>query len=241
MLGGKNIFLLSHMRGNTSLLSHLLGSHDEIEGYYEMHLAYYSWKSLYRQKLLYTQEHTVRAGSRYFFDKILHNDHYIAPCILTRQNSKIIIMLRKPAQAIRSIVNLYQKTEPTQKYCDPQKAANYYIKRLQGIQIVLEALNHDYFYIQADELRTKPDQILPPLEKWLGLKSPIPDKYKNFKKTGKKGAGDSLKNIYTGKIIKRSTDYSSIKLEKESLKLAINTYHELVKVCQLNNDGFVKS
>ena len=34
----QHIFLLSHMRANTSLISHILGSHPQISGYYEMHL-----------------------------------------------------------------------------------------------------------------------------------------------------------------------------------------------------------
>ena len=32
------IFLLSHMRDLTSLAGHTLGSHPQINGYYEMHL-----------------------------------------------------------------------------------------------------------------------------------------------------------------------------------------------------------
>ena len=31
------IFLLSHMRAYTSLAGHILGSHPQINGYYEMH------------------------------------------------------------------------------------------------------------------------------------------------------------------------------------------------------------
>jgi len=33
------------------LLSHIFGSNPEVEGYYELHMGYYSWKSLLRQKL----------------------------------------------------------------------------------------------------------------------------------------------------------------------------------------------
>jgi hypothetical protein len=34
------IFLLSHMRAFTSLAGHILGSHPQINGYYEMHISY---------------------------------------------------------------------------------------------------------------------------------------------------------------------------------------------------------
>ena len=70
----RHILLLSHMRANTSLFGHVLGDHKEINGYYEMHIGYYSWKSLIRQKLLFSENHKIKDGSTYFFDKVLHSD-----------------------------------------------------------------------------------------------------------------------------------------------------------------------
>jgi len=48
------------MRANTSLFGHILGSSPEINGYYEMHISYYSWKSLIRQKLIYLENHQFK-------------------------------------------------------------------------------------------------------------------------------------------------------------------------------------
>lgn len=44
------IFLLSHMRAHTSLMAHILGSHSQINGYYEMHLDYEDASALDRQR-----------------------------------------------------------------------------------------------------------------------------------------------------------------------------------------------
>ena len=44
------IFLLSHMRAFTSLAGHILGSHPQINGYYEMHLSYEDAAALDRQR-----------------------------------------------------------------------------------------------------------------------------------------------------------------------------------------------
>ena len=90
----EQIFLLSHMRANTSLLGHILGASPEIEGYYEMHIGYHSWRSRWRQKLLHFAQHKPKRRGRYMFDKVLHNDHAIAPMFL--QSSKIIFSLRPP-------------------------------------------------------------------------------------------------------------------------------------------------
>jgi hypothetical protein len=67
------IFLLSHMRAFTSLIGHILGSHAKINGYYEMHLSYYSSDSLDQQLKLYKKTESIKAHSHYLFDKLLHN------------------------------------------------------------------------------------------------------------------------------------------------------------------------
>jgi len=43
------IYLLSRMRAFTSLAGHILGSHPQINGYYEMHLSYQHAAALDKQ------------------------------------------------------------------------------------------------------------------------------------------------------------------------------------------------
>ncbi|HEX5635661.1 MAG TPA: hypothetical protein VFY78_01120, partial [Gammaproteobacteria bacterium] len=69
------IFLLSHMRAFTSLAGHILGSHPQINGYYEMHISYDNVQSLRKQLELYRENDNLKLGSRYLFDKLLHNDY----------------------------------------------------------------------------------------------------------------------------------------------------------------------
>lgn len=222
LLKSKNIFLLSHMRGNTSLLSHLLGNHPEIEGYYEMHIGYYSWKSVYRQKLIYTQEHRLKANSRYFFDKILHNDHYLDENILKK--SKVIIMLRKPDQTIKSIMTLYQKMDPNHPYCQEKIATQYYIERITAIQEQAKKIPQQFLYLNAEDIRNKTTDELLKLQKYIGLKSTISDNYSPMKNTGKEKYGDSSKNIRTGKVQQQTTNYSDITLNPKLLEQAQSVY-----------------
>jgi hypothetical protein len=49
------IFLLSHMRAYTSLAGHILGSHPQINGYYEMHISYEDASALDRQLEMFRQ------------------------------------------------------------------------------------------------------------------------------------------------------------------------------------------
>ncbi len=232
LVKNENIFLLSHMRGNTSLLSHLLGNHPETEGYYEMHIGYYSWKSLYRQKLLYLQDHQLKTESHYFFDKILHNEHHLDKKIL--QRSKIIIMLREPKQTIRSIINLYQTTDPSHPYCQAKPATQYYIERLQGIKQQAQQIPNQFYYLQAEKLRSETKTELLNLQYYLNLQSPIPAEYERMKNTGKEKYGDSSQNIITGKVQKQVTDYSNITLDTELVEQATTIYQSINQYCQLN-------
>ena len=50
------IFLLSHMRAFTSLAGHILGSHPQINGYFEMHISYDDGK-----------EELIQAGEVFYF------------------------------------------------------------------------------------------------------------------------------------------------------------------------------
>jgi hypothetical protein len=72
LLPKQHIFLLSHMRSYTSLYGHIMGFNPAICGYYKMHIGYYSWKSLIRQKLLYFESEATKPGFSCMFDEVLH-------------------------------------------------------------------------------------------------------------------------------------------------------------------------
>ena len=67
------IYLLSHIRAFSSLIGHILGSHAEINGYYEMHISYLKHRDLNQQEKLYKEQESLKAGSHFLFDKLLHN------------------------------------------------------------------------------------------------------------------------------------------------------------------------
>ncbi|MBM4190547.1 MAG: hypothetical protein FJ210_07540, partial [Betaproteobacteria bacterium] len=46
---------MSHMRAFTSLAGHILGSHPQINGYYEMHISYADAAALDRQLALFQE------------------------------------------------------------------------------------------------------------------------------------------------------------------------------------------
>jgi hypothetical protein len=210
VLRHRNIFLLSHMRANTSLFGHLMGSHPLVEGYYEMHIGYHSWRSLWRQKLRHFAQHSGKAGARYMFDKVLHDGHFVAPQLLQRASSQSILMLRQPEQSIRSLIVLYREQSPHLPEATPEGAARYYIDRLATLGGLAGQLGGRYFYLDAEALIGQTDLTLARLSRWLDFDTPIPSTYETFSHTGRGNAGDHSSRLRSGQIDRARSDYSNI-------------------------------
>lgn len=196
------IFLLSHMRAYTSLFGHILGSHPEIDGYYELHIGYHSWRSLYRQKLVYfgRDGHRPKAGARFLFDKVLHNDHPLDDSILARERFRFVLASRDPEQTIPSINQLYANVDPGHALATEAGAFDYFEARLEGLYRAARALSGRYAYLDAECLRSRTAEALPFLAEHIGLRWPLREEYEVKPMTGQTGRGDSSPAIHAGRI-----------------------------------------
>lgn len=232
----RNIFLLSHMRANTSLFGHLMGSHPWVEGYYEMHIGYYSWKSLWRQRLRHFADHPAKPGARFMFDKILHDGHYIAPHLLQNAQSRTIFMLRSPEQSIKSLVVLYRQRSPHLPEATIEGAAQYYIERLTTLSNIAQTISRHYFYLDAEAMISATTPTLAALSDWLRFVTPIPSEYQTFSNTGKGNAGDHSSRLRSGQISKTNSDYSDIIIPTALIDAANSAYHtHRAKLIQCSN------
>ncbi|TVT49022.1 MAG: sulfotransferase [Denitromonas halophila] len=220
----KNVFLLSHMRANTTLFGHILGSSPDVEGYYEMHISYYSWKSLWRQKMLHFSDHSAKPSSRILFDKILHDGHHITPAMLTRNDTRALLMIREPEQSIKSIVTLYRKTSPDLPEATIQGAATYYIDRLETLAAIATTIPGKYFYLDAEALVSASDDTLAAITQWLGLSQPLTTEYELFERSAKGNSGDNSDALRSGAIQVKKSNYADIELPPELLNRASETY-----------------
>lgn len=218
------IFLLSHMRAFSSLIGHILGSHPDINGYYEMHISYRSDSDLHKQQVLFSQQEKFKPNSRFLFDKLLHNDYELDLTGLALQKQKILITVRSPELCIKSIVNLFQQKEQWDIYSEPVEATKYYIQRLQKLSEFCLQNPQQYYYFDAELIQSSTQEMLDSLTHWLQLTPPLSSRYQFFSKTGLAGAGDSSSMIKSGKIVKEPSDYSSIKIPGELLETAEKAY-----------------
>ncbi|MEH0021600.1 MAG: hypothetical protein V6Z89_18235 [Desulfobacter sp.] len=227
LLNGRHIFLLSHMRANTSLFGHILGSNPEINGYYELHIGYYSWKSLFRQKLKLLEHHAVKKGSRFFFDKVLHNGHHVN-CSLLKDNprTRVIISLRPPEQTIPSILKLYRTADPENACATPAGACDYYVSRLAQLETYAASLEGGFIYLDADAMIKRTKETFHLLETELGLLHPLSPTYSVQRMTGKKFAGDNSDSLKSGRIQHREKNYPDLfdtRAQKSGITAAFET------------------
>ena len=218
------IFLLSHMRALTSLAGHILGSHPQINGYYEMHLSYDDAAALDKQLEAYQAGDVLKPNSRYMFDKLLHNDYGLQPDRLGLADPKILISLAEPEHTIKSIVHLFAQKADPDLYASPVEAAHYYMARVQALADLSQTVLQRYFYFDAELWQRAPAQWLPRLAGWLELDSPLSERYEIFSHTGKAGKGDSSPRIHGGCIDPSRVDYSHIAIPAEALRAAQVAY-----------------
>jgi hypothetical protein len=212
------------MRAYTSLVGHLLGSHPEIDGYYEMHQSYASAEDLARQAQRYAEQHSLKPGGRYLFDKLLHNDYTLALEQLDPKQMIVLMALRPPEPTLKSIVSLFARKPGDDPYADPIGAATYYIERLHALAAFGRRYPRQFHYFDAALIRTDTARVLAALGAWLQLGSPLAERYQSFARTGVAGAGDSSPAIASGHVIRAENTYPGIALDTESLRQAQSAY-----------------
>ncbi|MAG75232.1 MAG: hypothetical protein CL811_00620 [Colwelliaceae bacterium] len=219
------VLLLSHMRAYTSLTGHIFGSNPEIEGYYEMHKGYFSWKSLYHAKLLYYTSHPVKPSAKHLFDKVLHSEHYVAPELLNRKDINAVFSIRQPEDTILSIVSHYQKVDAKHDYCSPEYAANYYIERVNSLAELSGKITTDFIYFDAEAIKDDTQALLKFLSEKLALETPLSPQYQKMKQTGSRFSGDSSAELFSGRIQQQSkVREHSIEISKDLLVPAKDAY-----------------
>ncbi len=218
----RHILLLSHMRANTSLIGHILGSHEQIDGYYELHMGYHSWRSFQRQKLKYFAKHAPKKSATSLFDKVLHNDHPVEPELF--RNHSLMFTLRGPERTIPSIVRLYQNVDPSESYASVEGAASYYMERLEGLAELAAGTVSPFLFYDADDLRKRPEALLQAMTKYLELDHPLSTRYEQKPMTGAQGAGDPSAAMALGEISRQQADYGDIVVPQSLLDEARRQY-----------------
>jgi hypothetical protein len=200
----KNLFILSHQRSRSTLLSHILGSSQYIEGYYEAHFSYHSNKDIFWRRFLYAGEHELNKNSLYFLDKVLHDENVIAEKFLKSPQNKFVFLSREPVGTISSLIQMYKnKGRGASEAERLEKASAYYLERLDSIQCLWGKVPEESkVFIESECLISDSELELQKLQHFLDLPEPLNESYQSFKYTGVPVKGDPSENIKSQKIIK---------------------------------------
>lgn len=222
----KHIFFVSHMRAYSSLFGHIMGSHPKICGYYEMHIGYHSYKSLTRQKMLFFREEVAKPGFQFMFDKVLHDDHFLAPNILNASQTRTIFALRHPQKTIPSIMRLYAGEDPSHPFNNEAFATRYYIDRARSIHAMAADMARPYFYLDAETITNRTQDALRLLSDWLNLEPELDSNYSVQKKTSQSRYGDTSDRLKSGKIEQSAEAPQPQSMDPELLDAAVDAYEQ---------------
>lgn len=218
----EKIILLSHMRSRTSVLSHVIGGHKEISGYYEQHLDHK--KSYLKEKIkvnLLTDKE-LKSDSKYFYDKVLHSR--LDP--LSLSSYRVIVMVREPESSIKSIMALGEKAGS--KWSDMLVAVTYYQSRLSDILCLLKSNQTVPFcFITSEHFVDNTEECLKTISDFIDVKGLSPD-YEVREQTSTRFAGDPSENIHTGRVIK-TKGHDDIVLDKDLLSASNIVYQDFIE------------
>jgi hypothetical protein len=194
------LFLLGHMRSYSSVLSHMLGSHPQIDGYCETHIKYRTRFDLWRLQREVRRLTGEPLAGDYVLDKVLH-DYPIARSILDSDSTRAIVVVRRPAAAVRSIIEMGLAYSSVAWHRDFEQVARYYERRLAGLLRLTEAFRGRVVFLEAEHLLAHPQEVLDQLGIFLELGAPLQSEYRRFVYTGEAGFGDPSEVISTGHLV----------------------------------------
>jgi hypothetical protein len=215
------IFILSHMRGHTTLLSHILGSHPQISGHSEMHQGYCNGLDLLKLRCKVSIDNADTLSGRYVLDKVL-NDYPLGSRIVKAPETKLIFSLREPESTLKSIIAMGQRFAGVEWHSDPHKVLDYYIARLSRLEQIAkaraEAGASAGFFLDSERLLDHTSLVLRELTQWLGLATELTANYKIFETTGQLGWGDPSDAIKTALIMKPIAGHNNVELDAKILE-----------------------
>ena len=194
------LFLFSHMRSYSTVLSHVLGSHPEISGYVETHLKYRSRLDLVRLRWQVAFATGALPTGRYLLDKLLHNFMLIPKQLRDSPRLRSLIFVRSPEPTLRSILQLSAIRPSITWYADQERVAEYYCARLAWLAAVGAHLRSRAFVFPAEAMIEDSDAVLLHITSHLELSTPLRPQYRIRKLSGQPGYGDVSANIRAGSI-----------------------------------------
>jgi Sulfotransferase domain len=215
----KILFILSHMRSGSSLLSHLLITNPEIIGFGETHVEYDSNQDLKTLLLrVYQNTRQLRMDHKYVLDKLLHDKKLLDETILFSEEVRAIFLIREPKRALASILTL-------KPHWNEHQAIEYYSSRLETLgkyAKLIDNRKHSLF-ITHEQILNNTQSVFKVMQDFLEVKQPFSEEYQVLSMTGTRGIGDYSENIKSGRIV-RSHKITEIAISSELIEQGLQSF-----------------
>lgn len=227
------IFVLSHMRSGSSLLSHLLVSNPQVIGFGESSTVYRQERDLemLKTKVFFMfRLWTCKTSARFMLDKILHtrllDERFVE--LMPSLPVKVIILLREPRATLRSL------TSPPFVGKIREYAVLHYVSRMEAIRANLESWQGDMqpACVTYDNLINNSEETLQFLTNYLGLTEPLCEHYDVLPTTGMGGFGDPADRIGLGRIIRTPREDTVVDIEPEAFSRCSIAYQQCLDVAK---------
>jgi hypothetical protein len=191
------VLVLGHMRGTTSLLAHLLGSHPQICGYFETHIRYREPDDLSKLRQRLEAEVGPVRPSQYLMDKVVHD--YVCPEFIERMHMRTIFLVREPEQSLRSLWHMMRDEHGELAW---HKAIEHYTSRLRWLADCAATLSRPGPFVRSTSLIHSTAAVLRALERYLQLSTPLREAYRTFARSGQWSYGDFSSMILAGRVMR---------------------------------------
>lgn len=221
----ESVLILGHMRSGSTLLHHILISHQDLLGSGERNAYYGSLDDLAMLRL--RVQHDQRLWLRfpkYAVDQVNHNKFTPSPILLRAPQVRCIFLLREP---ITSVSSLMRVLAPLYGF-GLEEAVAYYNDRLAGLARLAASLadSKQTAFLTYDDLLHKTRATLSGLSSFLELDADLDEEYNTFNFTGRRG--DPGKKIQRKRISRESSEPLNLpSAEVEKLEAA---YTECMRV-----------
>lgn len=195
------LFLFSHMRSYSTVLSHVLGSHEEIAGYTETHLKYRRSADLMRLRWRIAKATGSWPRSRYLLDKLLHNFMLIPKGLRHSQRLRALIFVRRPEATLRSILRMGTMHPEKSWYSSPRQVAEYYCERTAWLAATGVQLKDRALVFSSEAIVDDTSGLLERIARHLDLKSALQPQYRLHRFSGRAGYGDGSSTLKAGVIV----------------------------------------
>ena len=224
------LFILSHMRSGSSLLTHLLITNPQVIGYGETHIQYRSeadFRKLIYQVYWQSQDfrklgdlENLKMKHKYILDKVLHNNKFLQKDFLKSENIYAIFLLREPQRTVASMLD--QKPHWIE-----DDAVQYYNGRLSALEEYAQIINNRKrtLLITHDQIINQSQAVFQGLQNFLATQTGFSEEYKILKTTGMRNIGDFKENIKAGRIVRKNRELK-VEVSPQALDLTNHKFQQ---------------